>query len=119
MKMLFIALTLVVCPIAAIAQDIPKGIDFTRPLTTIDGKPLVIDGLSVTLGSVSANCLAQEPKGSPSLYALAQRIANAKDAVLAAAEIHAIEECVGKLAPLVSGQVDPAIDPGFKFPAIQ
>lgn len=103
----------------AFAQSVPKAIDFTRPLKGMDGKPLVVNGLPLTIGSVAANCLVQEPKGSPSLYALAQKIVNAKDAQLTTPELHAIEECVNKLAPLVSGQVDPAIDPNFKFAPVQ
>src|SRR6185312_641440 len=104
MRYLATVLFLTLFAFPSFAQDGPKGIDFTQPLKGVDGKPLMAGELPVTIGGVTSNCLVQEPKWSPSLYALAQRIVNAKDAVLSGAEIHAIEECVGKLAPLVSGQ---------------
>jgi hypothetical protein len=94
------------------------GIDFTRPLLTLDGKPITNpDKTPVTVGGVAASCLVQEkesPGEGPALWALAVRIANAKDATLDAAEVHAIETCLADKPALVSGQIIPLIDPNYK-----
>ena len=104
----------------ALAQTAPpKGVDFTQPILGVDSKPLKEGDIALTRGAVVASCLVQEKGGSPSLYALATRIVNAKDATLTNPEIHAIETCIDKLSPLVSGQIDPAIDPTFKFAPVQ
>lgn len=105
------------------AAEAPKknasaGIDFTRPLLGVDGKPILDQEKNpLTMGNVAANCLVQEKAANgqgPALWALAMKIATASNVALDATEIHAIEGCLADRAPLLSGQIDPAIDPNFK-----
>ena len=100
-------------------------LDLTKPLTDLSGKPLMEPGpnpgdplLPMSVGGVAGNCLAKEAKG-PAYWALAQRLVSHQPVELTTAEIQAIKSCVDKLPAVISGQVDPAIDPTYKPEAIK
>ena len=112
------------------STPLPSSIDFTRPLLGIDRKPILHPTLDpagkpipgavadpITIGETVANCLVQEKAANgqgPALWKLAMKINGASNVTLDASEVHAIEACVADKSPIMSGQIDPMIDPNFK-----
>ena|GEM_PF-4728276 len=74
--------------------------------------------LPMTVGSVAGSCLAKEAKG-PAYWALAQRLVGKEPVTLTTAEIHAIITCIDKLPAVISGQVDPVVDPTYKVKPVE
>ena len=96
---------------SALADDFK--FDPSRPLVDLQGKPLMDNGLPMTVGAVAGTCVAKEQGKGPGYWALAQKLVSPNPVALTTAEIKAVMDCVAKLPPIISGQVDPAVDPNY------
>jgi hypothetical protein len=117
----------ILCLVASMPAraDDAKPIDLTKQITDLSGRPIMEPGpnpgdpaLPMTVGSAAGSCLAKEAKG-PAYWALAQRLAGKEPVTLTTAEVHAIVGCVDKLPAIISGQVDPLIDPTYKMKPVE
>jgi hypothetical protein len=62
--------------------------------------------------------LPEETKGA-AYWALAQRLGGKEPVALTTAETHAIVQCVSKLPSILSGQIEPVVDPTFKAKPVE
>lgn len=126
-------IAIVMIPTLALAEG-PLTIDAAKlnaPIVDLRGNTVLDPGptsddpkcercLPLTVGSVAGSCLARSQGKGPAFWALAQRlVATSGQVTLTIDEIHAIKECVDKLAPMLAGQVDPVIDPSYKVTEVK
>jgi hypothetical protein len=111
------------------------AIDFTRPLTQLDGQPITgSDGKPLekppTLGSICEGALLAQyaderdaasgketitPEDKFARWKLANKVNGGKDVNLTAEELSLIKKLIGKgYAPLIVGQVWMMLDPAMK-----
>jgi len=130
MKRLVLALAM-----ASLLSTSAFAIDFTRPLTSLDGKPIAgNDGKPLetqpTLGSICESALlaqyAEErdpqtgkelisPEDKFARWKLAVKISGGKDVNLTTEELSLVKKLIGKgYSPLIVGQVWTLLDPGMK-----
>ena len=112
-------------PFLFLALPAYADVDTTKALVDLQGKTLMDPGptpddpnctkcVPLTIGAVAGACLAKEQGKGPGYWYLAQRFVAKEPIKLTAAEVKAVEDCVDKLPPIISGQIDPVIDPNYK-----
>lgn len=130
MKKILLTLAVLVMSVGA-----AHAIDFTRPITQLDGQALTgTDGKPMatqpTLGSICESALLAQyvderdpqtgketisPEEKFARWKLAIKVNSAKDVTLTSEELTLIKKLVGKgYSPLIVGQVWTLLDPGMK-----
>lgn len=124
MRIIIFVLPWVLFTLPVLAEDV-KPLDLSKSITDLSGHVIMEPGpnpgdpsLPMTIGSAAGSCLAKEAKG-PAYWALAQRLVSKEPVTLTTAEVHAIITCVDKLPAIISGQVDPVIDPTYKVKSVE